>query len=41
MLKSLRNQSYEGVVDWNESPYAQYFCGEREFQCDWPCDPNE
>jgi IS5 family transposase len=42
MLKSLRNHSDEGVVEfWNESPYAQYFCGEREFQCCWPCDPSE
>lgn len=39
MLKSLRNHSDEGVVEfWNESPYTQYFCGEREFQCGWPCE---
>ncbi|MBU6183433.1 MAG: transposase [Verrucomicrobia bacterium] len=42
MLKSMSNHSDKGVVEfWNESPYAQCFCGELEFQCGWPCDASE
>lgn len=40
-LKHLYALSDEQVVErWVESPYFQYFCGERYFQHEVPCDPS-
>jgi IS5 family transposase len=42
LLKHLRNLSDERVVEyWSENPYAQFFCGEREFQWGVPCEASE
>ena len=42
MLKYLQNLSDERVVEfWSLSPYAQYFCGERELQWGEPCEASE
>ena len=42
MLKHLQNLSDERVVDfWSLSPYAQFFCGEREMQWGVPCEASE
>ena len=42
LLKSLQNLSDERVVEfWSLSPYAQYFCGEKEMQWGLPCEPSE
>ena len=42
MLKHLQNLSDERVVDfWSLSPYAQFFCGEREMQWGLPCEASE
>ena len=39
-LKALYNESDESVVSkWVENPYWQFFCGEHEFQHDFPCHP--
>ena len=38
-LKSAYGESDESVVEkCRENPYWQYFCGEKEFQHDYPCD---
>lgn len=40
-LKHLFALSDEDVVSrWVENPYWQYFCGERHFRHDLPCDPS-
>ncbi len=42
MLKHLQNFSDERVVEfWSLSPYAQFFCGEREMQGGAPCEASE
>jgi len=42
MLKHLQNLSDERVGDfWSLSPYAQFFCGEREMQWGLPCEASE
>jgi transposase, IS5 family len=42
LLKRMFNESDESVVDrWKENPYWQYFCGEVNFQHNWPFDPTE
>ena len=42
MLKHLQNLSDERVVEfWSLSPYAQFFCGEREMQWGVPCEASE
>jgi IS5 family transposase len=42
MLKHLQNLRDERVVDfWSLSPYAQFFCGEREMQWGVPCESSE
>ena len=42
LLKMMFNESDESVVDrWKENPYWQYFCGEVNFQHNWPFDPTE
>ena len=42
MLKHLHNLSDERVVEfWSLSPYAQFFCGEREMQWGVPCEASE
>ena len=42
MLKHLQNLSDERVVEfWSLSPYAQFFCGEREMQWGLPCEASE
>jgi len=39
-LKAVFGQSDENVVEkWVENPYWQYFCGEKEFQYTFPCEP--
>ena len=39
-LKAMYKESDESVVEkWVENPYWQYFCGEEEFQHEFPCDP--
>ncbi len=39
-LKSMYNESDESVVfKWVENPYWQYFCGEINFQHEFPIDP--
>jgi transposase, IS5 family len=39
-LKAMYGVSDEGVVEkWVENPYWQYFCGEKEFQHDFPLEP--
>jgi IS5 family transposase len=41
-LKRTYNESDESVVDrWKENPYWQHFCGEINFQHEWPFDPTE
>lgn len=41
-LKYLNNLSDEATVEqWLESPYWQYFCGERYFQHEFPCDRSQ
>ena len=40
-LKHVYQMSDEQLVArWLESPYWQYFCGERYFQTQWPIDPS-
>lgn len=42
LLKQLENLSDEVVVErWVQNPYYQYFCGEKEFQWGFPCDPSD
>lgn len=42
LLKRMFNESDESVVDrWRENPYWQHFCGEVNFQHQWPFDPTE
>ena len=39
-LKAMYDESDESVVaKWVENPYWQYFCGEEEFQHEFPCHP--
>ena len=42
MLKHLENLSDETIVQrWVQNPYYQAFCGETEFQWQFPCDPTD
>jgi IS5 family transposase len=42
ILKHLENLSDdELVMQWIRNPYYQMFCGEREFQWKFPCDPSD
>ena len=42
ILKHIRNVSDESVVEqFQENAYYQYFCGERIFTTEQPCDPSE
>lgn len=42
LLKRIYNLGDETVmVQWLQNPYYQYFCGEAEFQWDFPCDPSD
>lgn len=42
LLKRTYSESDESVVDrWKENPYWQHFCGEVNFQHEWPFDPTE
>ena len=42
ILKQVEDLSDEVVVDrWVQNPYYQYFCGEKEFQWNFPCDPSD
>jgi len=42
LLKHLRNISDESVVEqWSENIYYQYFCGEKEFRAEEPCEASE
>lgn len=42
ILKQLYNLGDETVVkEWVHNPYFQYFCGEVEFQWEFPCDPSD
>lgn len=39
-LKAVFGESDESVVEkWVENPYWQYFCGEKEFRHEFPCEP--
>ena len=41
ILKHIRNVSDESVVEqFQENAYYQYFCGERFFSTEQPCDPS-
>lgn len=42
ILKRIYNLGDESIVpQWVQNPYFQYFCGESEFQWDFPCDPSD
>ena len=42
LLKRIYNLGDETVMDrWVQNPYFQYFCGESEFQWEYPCDPSD
>lgn len=42
ILKQVEDLSDEVVVErWVQNPYYQYFCGEKEFQWNFPCDPSD
>lgn len=42
LLKRIYNLGDETVMDqWLQNPYYQYFCGESEFQWEYPCDPSD
>ena len=42
ILKHIRNVSDESIVEqFQENAYYQYFCGERFFTTEQPCDPSE
>jgi IS5 family transposase len=42
MLKRLYNLGDETLAkEWVMNPYMQYFCGESQFQHQFPCDPSD
>ena len=42
ILKQVYHLADETVVEeWVSNPYFQYFCGEKEFQWEFPCDPSD
>lgn len=42
LLKRIYNLGDETVMEqWLQNPYYQYFCGEAEFQWEYPCDPSD
>jgi len=42
LLKRMYNLGDETVIErWLQDPYFQYFCGESEFQWNYPCDPSD
>jgi len=42
LLKRIYNLGDETVMEqWIQNPYFQYFCGEAEFQWEYPCDPSD
>lgn len=42
LLKRIYNLGDETVMEqWVQNPYFQYFCGEAEFQWEYPCDPSD
>lgn len=42
LLKRIYNLGDETVMEqWLQNPYFQYFCGESEFQWQYPCDPSD
>jgi len=42
LLKRIYNLGDETVMEqWLQNPYFQYFCGEAEFQWEYPCDPSD
>ncbi|WP_187647219.1 transposase [Nitrosophilus labii] len=42
ILKQLENLSDENIVlQWKRNLYYQYFCGMREYQPAYPCDPTD
>jgi len=42
LLKRIYNLGDETVMEqWLQNPYYQYFCGESEFQWEYPCDPSD
>lgn len=42
ILKHMENLSDETLIArWVQNPYYQMFCGEVEFQWQWPCDPTD
>ncbi len=42
LLKRIYDKGDETIMEqWLQNPYYQYFCGEAEFQWDYPCDPSD
>lgn len=42
LLKRIYDKGDETIMEqWLQNPYYQYFCGESEFQWDYPCDPSD
>ena|SRR6056297_1286989 len=42
LLKRIYNLGDETLLpQWVQNPYFQYFCGESEFQWQFPCDPSD
>lgn len=42
LLKRIYNHGDETVMEqWLQNPYFQHFCGEAEFQWEYPCDPSD
>lgn len=42
ILKQMYNLGDETLMpEWIRDPYFQYFCGESEFQWEFPCDPSD
>jgi len=42
LLKQIEDLSDENLVlQWKRNPYYQYFCGMKEYQPAYPCDPTE
>ena len=42
LLKRIYNLGDETVMEqWLQNPYFQHFCGEAEFQWEYPCDPSD
>lgn len=42
LLKRIYDLGDETVMgQWLQNPYFQYFCGEAEFQWEYPCDPSD